>query len=193
MQANITSPSIYPPMDWLTRLNKPVFLVGLMGCGKSSIGHLAAEQWHIPFFDIDKVIEEKEGCTVSELFDTKGEAYFRQKELDTVKKLVKNKASIVATGGGAFVQPNLRGIILEHSISVWLKADFSTLLERVSRKNTRPLLEKGDKATILNQLLMERTPSYEKADIIVTSDSQPHQSVVNQMAEKLQEYIDNNA
>ena len=173
-------------------LNKSVFLVGIMGCGKSSIGSRFAKLWDIDFFDVDKLIEKEEGLSVSKIFGEKGEKYFRDKELEVINKLISDKPSIIATGGGAFINDDIRKLILDKAISVWLKADFNIVLERVSRKNTRPLLEKGNKEEILKELFEKRTPYYEKADITVESSNKSHKFTIDRLEESLIKYIENN-
>lgn len=170
-------------------LKRPLFFVGLMGCGKTAIGSRAAKRWGLKFYDMDKVIESEENMTVSQLFETKGEAYFRNKEVELTKRLVTMPPCIIATGGGAFMNETIRDLIQNNAISVWLNADYDTLLERVSRKKTRPLLEQGNKANILRTLMDQRTPYYRMAHVTINSNNQPHQKMINHLKNQIIQYI----
>lgn len=175
-------------MNYVT-LPKTVVLVGLMGCGKTAIGTRLAKQLGVPFFDLDHEIEKALGYSVSEIFERFGEPRFRQAEQDIIIRLLEEKPCILASGGGAFIQDEIRKLIKEKAISVWLNADFETLLERVSRKNTRPLLEQGDKGEILKGLMEKRYPIYRQADIAVNSSNGPHTMVVERVIHTLKHYL----
>lgn len=174
-------------------LPKTLVLVGLMGAGKSAIGKRLAEQWNVTFVDSDEEIEKREGITVSEIFANHGEPEFRRMEREVIAHDLKFPPHILATGGGAFIQPETRELIRKEAISVWLKADIEVLLDRVSRKHTRPLLEQGDKRATLEKLMRERYPVYEQADIVVNSDEQPHAAVLDKIAAAVQGYITKHA
>lgn len=161
-------------LDNALPLAKTIVLVGLMGSGKSTIGYRLAKRLHVPFTDTDREIEQNIGCSISDIFAGAGEAYFRDCERRTVAELLLRAPHVMATGGGAFIQPAIQSIIKERAVSIWLKADIEVLLERVSRKRTRPLLEMGDKREILTKLMDERYPVYSEADIIVDSGNGPH-------------------
>lgn len=165
--------------------DKTIALVGLMGCGKSAIGHRLAARLDLPFLDLDKEIEKMEGLTIPEIFEKHGEQYFRAREKDIAGRILDGYKCVLATGGGAFINDEIRAMIKEKAISIWLKASFEVLLERVSRKNNRPLLEKGDKAAILKDLMEKRYPIYEHADIVVDTTEGMHDIVVNNIVEKL--------
>lgn len=165
--------------------NKTIVMIGLMGAGKTSIGRRLAKELQLPFVDIDQEIEKEQGLAVSEIFDLKGEKEFRDMELKTIKRVLEGPRQVMATGGGAFINDEIRKLIKEKAISVWLKADIDVLVERVSRKNTRPLLEKGDKKAIMADLMAKRYPIYEEADIIVQSDDGPHNIVVDKIINKI--------
>lgn len=166
-------------------LKKTVVLVGLMGCGKSSVGKRLAERLKVPFIDSDHVIEERAGSSITQLFEAKGEAYFRELEYEVLSGILNGQPSILATGGGAYIQERIRELIHEKAVAVWLNAEFDILLERVSRKKTRPLLEQGNKAEILKNLMDVRYPIYANADIVVASGNGPHSIVVNKVVEEL--------
>ncbi|NDF11679.1 MAG: shikimate kinase [Proteobacteria bacterium] len=174
-----------------TRVKKqrPIVLVGLMGAGKSTVGQKLAESLKIPFVDSDHTIEKEQKATVSEIFDKKGERYFRKLERQVISRYLQQAEPVVlATGGGAFIEPATRKLIKKKGRSVWLRAEFDTLLERVSRKKTRPLLEKGDKAAILKDLMEKRYPVYAQSDIVVDTTTGPHERVVEQIVTALKTY-----
>jgi shikimate kinase len=180
--------TINPANRNVLRLKKPVVLVGLMGAGKSTIGKRLARDIGLDFLDSDSEIAEAAGCSISDIFEIYGEAMFRDLEKRVLLRLLAGGPTVVATGGGAFMNNELREAILEKATSVWLRADIEVLLERVSRRDTRPLLKSGDKRDILSRLIEERHPVYETADIVVDSDDAAHESVVQKIARRLAEY-----
>lgn len=163
----------------------PIILVGLMGAGKSTIGRRLASALGINFIDSDIEIIEAAGCSISDIFESYGEPIFRDLEQRVILRLLTSEPSIIATGGGAFIQPTIRDAIAEKAISVWLKADLPILLERVSRRDNRPLLKTGDKGEILQKLIDERYPIYAQADITIDSNHGSHESVVDDIIEAL--------
>jgi len=166
-------------------LEKTIVLVGLMGAGKSSVGRRLAKRLKLPFVDIDEAIESEQKYTVTEIFEKVGEEKFRQFERNKIASELEKEPHIIATGGGAFINDETRALIKEKAISIWLKPDFEVLVERVSRKKTRPLLEKGDKAEIMKKLMDERYPIYEQADFMIKSNEGPHNQVVEDIIKKL--------
>ena len=169
----------------MKELDRSVILVGMMGAGKTSVGKRLAVALGVPFRDADVEIEEAAGCTVNEIFDRLGEPAFREGERKVIERLLGEPPHILATGGGAFMDPKTRAAINERAISVWLKADIDLLLGRVTRKDTRPLLRNTDPRTALDNLLKDREPVYEQADIIVMSDAGPHETVVKRTLKAL--------
>ena len=161
------------------KLDRPLVLVGLMGAGKTTIGRRLAARLGVPFVDTDAEIEAAAGRTVSEIFADFGEAEFRQGERRVIARLLKGEPRVLATGGGAFIDPKTRARIKEVGRSVWLKAPVELLLERTARRNTRPLLNTGDPRLTLERLARERYPIYAEADITVESGSGPHDNVVD--------------
>lgn len=170
-------------------LPRPVVLVGLMGAGKSTVGRRLAKVLGLEFHDSDQEIVEAAGCSIADIFEFYGEASFRDIERKIITNLLGKEPLIMATGGGAFMQPELRQMIQEHAISVWLRAEIDVLVDRVSRKSTRPLLEKGDKRVIMEKLMAERYPVYEQAHIVVDSGNGPHELVVEGIVDKLEAYL----
>jgi shikimate kinase len=151
--------------------DKSIVLVGLMGAGKTCIGTRLARKLGMGFVDADDEIETAADCTIEEIFNKYGEQAFRDGERRVIARLLEGEPRVVATGGGAFVNPETRENVRRLGISVWLKADVDVLLHRVSRRNNRPLLKNGDKREILERLIDERYPAYAEADLTVESGS----------------------
>lgn len=170
-------------------INRPVVLVGMMGSGKSTIGRRLAEKLRLPFADADSEIEAAAGLSISEIFSRFGEAYFRDGERRVIHRLMENGPCVIATGGGAFAQPDTRQDILDNAISIWLDVPLATLLERTSRRNTRPLLQNGDPEATLRQLLVDRTPAYAMATLRVSSDAAPHARAVDAVIAALKDHL----
>jgi shikimate kinase len=167
-------------------IEKTIVLVGLMGAGKTSIGRRLAKELNIEFRDSDQEIEKKVGCSVAEIFEGFGENYFRQVERETIHDLLTNATPhVLATGGGAFMDAETRELIKEEGLSIWLRAAIDVLLDRVSRNDNRPLLNRGNPREILEKLIEVRYPIYAEADLVVDSDSGPHFKVVEQIIWKL--------
>jgi shikimate kinase len=171
------------------RIDRPIVLVGMMGAGKSSVGRKLASLLHLPFVDADDEIEKAAQMTIAEIFESFGEAYFRDGERRVIARLVDGERKIIATGGGAFVNPQTREAILEKAIAVWLDSDVDVLVERVGRKDTRPLLKNGNPREILARLREERLPSYSEAPIHVTSGNTPHQRTVEQVLKGIEAWL----
>jgi len=172
-------------MENVANLKRSIVLVGMMGCGKTAVGSRLAMELEVPFYDLDEEIEKNEKMTVAEIFSQKGEEFFRKCETDAIKDILNSKLCVLATGGGAYIREQNREIIKKLATCVYIRAEFEVLLERVSRKNTRPLLEAGDKAKILSDLMEIRCPIYEQADLIVDSTTGDHYEVVEQIIKGL--------
>jgi len=173
--------------DAMMTLTKPVVLVGLMGAGKTTIGRRLAQALAMSFVDSDQEITDAAGCSISDIFALYGESIFRDLEQRVLIRLIGDKPCVLATGGGAFMNPLIRSAIKTHAISVWLKADLETLVERTSRRDTRPLLKTGDKSDILARLIEERYPVYGEADITIDSNASAHEIVVDRIMQCLKE------
>jgi shikimate kinase len=156
-----------------------IVLVGLMGAGKSTVGRRLAKRLGRPFIDSDDEIEKAADRSISEIFDSFGEASFRDGERRVIARLIDGQAKVIATGGGAFMDERTRLLILERCIAVWLDADIPTLAERVARRNHRPLLHNQDPAAVLERLAEARRPFYAQAHIHVRSESVPHERAVD--------------
>ena len=171
------------------RLDRPVVLVGLMGAGKSTVGRRLAKRLGLPFVDSDDEIEDAAGCSAAEMFDRYGEADFRDGERRLVARLVDDTVRVIATGGGAFVDPRTRKLLNERAITIWLDAPVGILTERTGRRDTRPLLRNSDPAATLERLSEERGPAYAEAHIRVRSDESAHSKVVESILGALEDYL----
>jgi len=158
---------------------RSVVLIGLMGAGKTAVGRRLANRLDLPFIDADSEIEEAAGASISEIFAEHGEAYFRQGERKVIARLLENGPQVLATGGGAYMNPDTRANIKAHGLSVWLKADIKVLMKRVGRRDNRPLLAAGDPEKVMKKLMEERYPIYAEADLTVDSRDIAHTSIVN--------------
>ncbi|VWX58521.1 Shikimate kinase [Sphingorhabdus sp. 109] len=166
--------------------DRPIVLVGLMGVGKTTVGRRLAKRLGLDFVDADEEIEQAAGLTVEEIFSRFGEDYFRDGERRVIARLMEGERQVIATGGGAFMNPETRALILENALSIWLDADLDTLVKRVARRNTRPLLKSGDPAKILADLAAVRNPVYATAHIHVMGNDSPHEITVEKIIEALQ-------
>jgi shikimate kinase len=171
------------------RLDRPVVLVGMMGVGKSTVGRKLAALLDLPFRDADGEIAEAAQLSIREIFDRFGEDYFRDGERRVIARLIEGGPAVIATGGGAFVQEETRALILERGLAVWLDSDLDTLVERVGRKDSRPLLRDGDPREIMSRLKAEREPAYAVAPIHVTSGGGPHGDTVLRIVTALEEWL----
>ncbi len=173
------------------RIDRPVVLVGLMGVGKSSIGRKLAALLHMPFVDADDEIESAAQLSIAEIFSQFGEPYFRAGERRVIARLIDEPGAkrVIATGGGAFVNPETRAMILTKGIAVWLDSDLDVLVDRVGRKNTRPLLQNGNPRESLARLKAEREPAYAAAPIHVKSSAGPQSRTVAQVLKGIAEWL----
>jgi shikimate kinase len=160
-------------------------MVGLMGCGKSSVGKRLALKLGLPFVDADEEIEQVAQKTINEIFADHGEAFFRDREGKVIARLLASGPQVLATGGGAFINPETRAKIKESGIAIWLKAELHVLLRRVNKRDTRPLLKNGDPEAVMRALMAARYPIYAEADITIESKDVPHDSIVTEIIETL--------
>jgi len=170
-------------------LNRPIVLIGLMGVGKSTVGRRLASILKRDFVDADDAIQEAAQRSIPEIFDEFGEAYFRDGERRVIARLIEEQAGVIATGGGAFVDDETRALILEKALGVWIDCDIDTLVERTSRRNTRPLLRGGDPKTILTDLMNARRQFYAQAPIRVESRDGPHSETAHAIIEAIYEWL----
>lgn len=166
-------------------LDRPIVMVGMMGAGKSAIGRRLAQRLGLPFVDADAEIERAAGATIAEIFEKHGEAVFRDGERRVIARLLEGPIGVLATGGGAFMDPETRARIRKRAITVWLKADLDTLVDRVSRRGHRPLLNDSDPREVLTRLMTVRHPIYAEADITVETGHAPAAATVDRVIEAL--------
>lgn len=171
------------------RITRPVVLVGLMGVGKSTVGRKLAGLLRRDFVDADEAIVEAAQRSIPEIFETFGEPYFRDGERRVIARLMDEAHGVIATGGGAFVDPATRTLILDQGIAVWIDCDIDTLVERTSRRGNRPLLKQGDPKEILTRLARERAPFYGQAHIRVVSETGPHADTARAIIEAIDQWL----
>jgi shikimate kinase len=151
-------------------LKKTVVMVGMMGAGKTAVGRALAARLAAPFLDSDAEIETAANMTVPEIFTRDGERFFRRKETQIIRRLLRNETCVLSTGGGAFLSTHNREMISKYGVSVWLNADLHVLWSRVRHKTSRPLLRTDDPRATLGEIYDERVPIYRTADVTVVSD-----------------------
>lgn len=166
-------------------IDRPVVLIGMMGVGKSTIGKRLATRLGMPFMDADEEIERAAGMTIADIFAQYGEQEFRDGERRVIARLMDQGNAVIATGGGAFMNEETRSLILDRSIAVWLDADIEILVQRVSRREGRPLLVGKDPRTVLTELASVRNPVYALAPIHILSGDGPHDHTVEKIVEAL--------
>ncbi len=164
----------------------PIVLVGMMGVGKSTVGRRLAARISLPFVDADEEIEKAAGMTIAEMFERYGEGHFRDGERRVIARLMDGAPKVIATGGGAFVQEDTRATILEQAITIWLDADIDVLVDRVSRREGRPLLKDRDARAVLSGLAEIRNPLYALAPIHIRSVAAPHDITVDSIMKALE-------
>jgi shikimate kinase len=168
--------------------NKNIFLIGLMGAGKTTIGRQIASELSLDFFDSDHEIENRTGVTITHIFDIEGEAGFRKRETAMLDELTNKKGIVLATGGGAILKAENRQFLMSRGTTIYLYANIDTLLERTSKDRNRPLLQTGDPAAKLKELFEIRDPLYrETADILIDTSKDSVRLALKEILEKLQE------
>jgi shikimate kinase len=168
---------------------RTIALVGLMGVGKSSVGRRLANALSLPFRDTDTEVEAAAGCSISDIFADLGEEAFRDGERRVIARLLDGPPHVLATGGGAFMNPQTRALIKSKAVSVWLKADLDVLARRVSRKDTRPLLVGKEPLEVLSAQAQARYPAYAEADIAVETGDAAHHVTVEQVIRALSAHL----
>ncbi|MBU1305225.1 MAG: shikimate kinase [Alphaproteobacteria bacterium] len=168
---------------------RPVVLVGMMGAGKTTVGRRLAARLNRQFLDSDEEIEKAAQMSIPEIFEQRGEAEFRAGEMRVIARVLKQQGMVLATGGGAFVNVETRGLIKAEAVSVWLKAEIDILFERVSRRSNRPLLKTANPRETLRKLIDERYPIYAEADVTVISRDVPQDVVAADVVDALLAYF----
>ncbi|NOX20467.1 MAG: shikimate kinase [Nitrospirae bacterium] len=166
---------------------KNIVLVGFMGTGKTIVGRALAEWLGMEFVELDAEVEAEEGISIKEIFERYGEPYFRDLETEIVKRFSQKEGLVISTGGGVVLREENMKALREKGIIVCLWAEPETILERTSGNNERPLLNVDDPLNRIKELLQQRRPFYERADIMIKTDSKDLDTVVNEIIEKLKE------
>jgi shikimate kinase len=166
-------------------LNRTVALVGMMGAGKTSLGKRLAARLDVPFRDADHEIEAAASLSVSEIFEKFGEPYFRDGERRVIARLLGEAPHVLATGGGAYMDPITRVAMKEKSFTIWLKAPVEFLVSRVKKRDTRPLLRGGDIKETIEKLLGEREPVYAEAEMTLDYEDGSHTDAMDRILEAL--------
>lgn len=172
----------------VSRPDRPLVLVGLMGVGKTTVGKRLAARLNVKFLDADAEIEKAADMSVADIFDRYGESGFRDGERRVIARLLNDKPMVLATGGGAFMNDETRALIKEKALAIWLDADLAVLADRVSRRPTRPLLIGKDPLAVLSDLAAKRNPIYAQAHIHVMSNRTPHEETVQAILEALAQW-----
>jgi shikimate kinase len=172
---------------------KIIALVGMMGVGKTTIGFKLSERLGIYFIDSDQEIEDDQQKTIADIFDGDGEEYFREVESRIIEGIIaRDEPMVLSLGGGSLNDLKTRKLIKDKAISVWLNADLEVILHRAANKNTRPLLNAGDKRLVLASLIKERYPIYEKSDIKVDTSKENHDIIVSDIIKQIGVIINKN-
>ncbi len=169
---------------------RSIALVGLMGAGKTTIGRKLAQILGLPFIDSDAEIERVSRMTVSELFAAYGEPEFRALEARVVARIAEEGPRVIGTGGGAYMNEATRALLRERAYTVWLKADLDLLMERVSKRPTRPLLQATDPRTVMRELMDRRYPVYAQADLTVQSRNARRETIAAEIVSALRRKIE---
>lgn len=169
---------------------RAIVIIGMMGAGKSAIGRRLAQVLGLSFVDSDDEIEKAANLSIPEIFERHGEAHFRDGERKVIARLLSEGGQVIAMGGGAFEDPQTRAKIAEHGLSLWLHADFDTLMARVRRRSHRPLLQTADPEGTLRRLIEVRSPNYALADLTVRSFDGAHSDVVTNCLSALVGHFD---
>ena len=167
------------------RLQRTIALVGLMGVGKSTVGRKLAEMLRASFVDSDEEIEKAAGLYVQEIFARHGEPEFRRGERRVIERLLNGPPIVLATGGGAYIDPETRALMKDKATTVWLRADLDLIWKRVNRRDTRPLLKRDNPRQVLADLNAARSPIYAEADAVVDSDDAPASEAARAILQKL--------
>lgn len=183
--------SIYPSDVNLIRArlkSRSLVLVGLMGCGKTSVGKRLAARLGLSFVDSDHEIENASGLTVPEIFERHGESYFRSGEMRVISRLLDKGPQVLATGGGAYMNVETQQNCHEKGLTLWLNTDLPLLMKRVLRRHDRPLLKTENPEATMQNLMNIRYPTYARSDVTVISRDVPHEVMVEEAVKKIKSY-----
>ena len=164
-----------------------IFLVGLMGSGKTTIGRSLAKKLNLRFVDADQEIETRTGASIPLIFEIEGEATFRQREADVIRDLTAQQGIVLATGGGAVLNETSRQLLRERGTVIYLRASVASILQRTSHDKNRPLLQTADPRAKIEALSRERAPLYQEVAHIIIETGRPNvHSVVQNILSQLQ-------
>src|SRR5262245_48660866 len=164
---------------------RPIVLVGMMGAGKTTVGRRLATRLGRHFVDSDEEVEKAAGMTIEDIFAAHGEADFRAGEVRVIARLLKDRDLVLGTGGGAFMNAETRALVTRSGVSVWIKAEFDLLFQRVQRRSNRPLLKTANPRQTLQELIDKRYPVYAEADVMVVSEDVPQDQVATAVIDAL--------
>jgi shikimate kinase len=171
---------------------RTIVLIGMMGAGKSTTGFGLAQKLGIKFVDSDRELEKNENMTVLEIFEQRGEEYFRDREKMIIKKMLSaTKPQVLSVGGNSFDDDDLRKIIKEKAISVFLDVDLDTLIKRVERRNNRPALDGKNKAETMKEIYDSKYHIYNQSDIVVNTTYLNKDTTTNVIIQLIGDYINN--
>jgi shikimate kinase len=171
-------------------LPKTLIMVGMMGAGKTAIGRRVAARLGLPFIDADDEIVKAAGCSIEDIFNRHGETAFRDGERRVIARLLTEPIHVLATGGGAFIDPETRARARENCLSVWLRVEKEVLWQRVQRRDNRPLLKTEAPYETLSRLVDERYPIYAEADTVVDSVDGPPDDTVNSVLAVVKRFLE---
>lgn len=175
----------------MSKINKIILLVGLMGSGKTSVGKRLARRLSLPFVDGDQEIEKAAGLSLVDVLKCFGEKEYRAGEERVMKRLLQGTPCVLASGGGSFVAAQTRELAKEHAVTIWLKADIDTLYHRTAGRTRRPFLL-GDNATVkhkLQEYITEEYPYYSEADIVVETRDEKVENTVKRVASAVHHFF----
>ena len=169
-------------------MKKNLVLLGMMGVGKTTLGKLVAKNQGLEFIDTDANIENKNSMTINEIFEQKGENFFRLEEKKEILNLLSKQDCVIALGGGAFMDKTIRESVLKNAISVWLDIDLKILNQRLKWNQKRPLLKKYNNQKKLNELNEQRKNIYQLANHKIVCDKLNKENIVNRIIRLYEKY-----
>ena len=194
LNKTIHNPLILKKEEFINKklLNKPIIFVGMMGSGKTAIGHIIAKKLNRIFYDIDNIIEKNRGYSINEIFENAGEERFREIEYEELIKIKKGN-SVIATGGGAYINDKSHRLINKMGFTVWIKADSSIIIKRTKNNKNRPLLQGEDINNTIKSLLKERNPIYKKAQLSVNTTSENKNIMCKNVINSIEQHLIDNS
>jgi shikimate kinase len=170
-------------------MTKSIVLIGMMGSGKTALGRQLSVRLGLPFLDSDAEIEKASGMRIAHIFEEEGEDTFRTYERKKIAALLAGEPCVLSTGGGAILDASTRALIANTAIGVWLNARLETLLARVAKDKSRPLLKTGNPEARLKELLEARTPFYSQAPIHLDTDAAGFEETVEALLKAVQNHL----